>query len=230
MSAVVKPPAAFSYSRLNAFEECPKKMHAIQIAKIVKEQESEAMLYGSAVHKALEMRIKSGKKLPEHLASLEPMMAKFAAHPGVKYTEYQLAIDANYSPCEWFDPRPPARPRVYCRAIVDLGIIAGQKGVLFDYKTGKISDDFTQMRLTGAVFFQHHPEVDELKLVYIWLKSGKVTSEVMHRSEIPAVWTALLPRINRYQQAFQKEEFPPRQGRHCKWCPHKACPYWAASR
>jgi hypothetical protein len=102
--------------------------------------------------------------------------------------------------------------------------------VLFDYKTGKISSDFTQMRLTGAVFFQHHPEVEQLKLVYLWIKEQKPTIEVMHRSEIPNVWTALLPRINKYQQAFSKQEFPPRQGWHCKWCPVKACPYWAASR
>jgi CRISPR/Cas system-associated exonuclease Cas4 (RecB family) len=221
---VTKPATAFSFSRLTQFEECPKKMHAVQIAKSVKENESEPMRYGKEVHKALEMRIKNGKKLPEHLKPLESMMAKLAAAPGMKMTEYQLAIDSAYAPCSWFEKT------AYCRAIVDLGIVAGNKAVLFDYKTGKISDDFTQMRLTGAVFFQHHPEVEEVKLVYLWIKAQKPTIEVMHRDEIPAVWTALLPRINRYQHAFQKEEFPARQGWHCKYCPVKTCPYWAAGR
>jgi hypothetical protein len=223
MNAVVKP-TAFSYSRLNQFEECPKKMHAVQIAKSVRENESDAMKYGKEVHKALEMRIRSGRKLPSHLAPLAPMMEKLANSPGDKYAELQLAINPSYEPCDWF------AKETFCRAVVDLAVVAGKKGVLFDYKTGKISDDFTQMRLTGAVFFQHFPEVEELKLVYLWIKEQKPTIELMHRDEIPAIWTALLPRINRYQTAFAKEEFPARAGRHCKWCPVKLCPYWGAAR
>jgi hypothetical protein len=92
MNAVVKTHTAFSYSRLNQFEECPKKMHAVQIAKSVKENESEAMRYGKDVHKSLEMRIKNGKKLPAHLEPLEPMMFKLANAPGLKFAEMQLAI------------------------------------------------------------------------------------------------------------------------------------------
>lgn len=234
MNAVInkKLPTAFSFSRLNWFEECPKKMHAVQIAKTFKEKESEQMTYGKYVHKALEMRIKHGTALPDTLSVLEPMMAKIADSKSKKHAEMQLAIDQDYDPCDWFGKRLPAGKVVYCRSVVDLAVVSpnGEEAALFDYKTGKMSDDFTQMRLTGAVFMQHFPNVKRVKLVYLWIKNNKPTDETMTREQIPDVWASLLPRINRYQEAFVKEEFPARQGRHCNWCVVKSCPYWAATR
>jgi hypothetical protein len=228
----IKPPTAFSFSRLTWFEECPKKMHAVQIAKSFKEKESEPILYGKMVHKAFEMRIKHNDPLPSTLRVFEPIMAKIANSKSKKLAEMQLAIDQDYEPCDWFGKRLPAGKVVYCRSVVDLAVISpnGEEAALFDYKTGKMSEDFTQMRLTGALFMQHYPSVKRVKLVYLWIKHNMPTVEWMSREDIPAVWAELLPRINRYQDAFVKEEFPARQGRHCKWCVVKSCPYWAATR
>lgn len=217
--------AAFSFSRLNQFNECPRKFHEIQILKRVKESESAAMKEGKDVHKALELRIKINKALPPNLKQHERLMSMIASAPGTKQTELQLAITPQFQPCDWFDPRG-GPPTVWCRAIVDLGVMNGSNAALFDYKTGKMSGDFLQLRLTGAVYFQHFPEVNRLKLAYAWLGHDRVTKEEMTRDEIPDVWSELMPRIERYQIAFRKQEFPPRPDRHCKWCPVKTCPYW----
>lgn len=212
-------PIAFSFSRLNQYEECPKKFHAVGIAKSVREVETQPMKDGKAAHKALELRVRDGKVLPPNLVHLESMAKVIVAAPGDKRTEQQLAINANYEPTGWFDKD------VYCRAIVDLSVNNGPRAVLFDYKTGKMSPDFTQMRLTGAVYFEHQPAVELLDLAYVWLKSKKITKETMRRDEIPDVWNGLLPRIQRYQDAFGAQDFPARPGRQCKWCPVKSCPY-----
>jgi hypothetical protein len=232
VNAVTKLPTAFSFSRLNWFEECPKKMHAVQIAKTFKEVESEPIKYGKYVHKAFENRVKHNDPLPATLRVFEPMMAKIAKSKSTKHAELQLAIDQDFEPCDWFGKRLPQGKVVYCRSVVDLAVISpnGEEAALFDYKTGKMADDFTQMRLTGALFMQHYPDVKRVKLVYLWIKNNMPTHEYMTREEIPNVWSELLPRINRYQEAFQKLEFPARQGRHCKWCVVKTCPYWAATR
>jgi hypothetical protein len=216
--------AAFSYSRLNAFEQCPKKFHQVSIAKRFKEAESEAMTYGSEVHKALELRLARGKPLPLHLAHLNPLMDTLERGPGIKMTEQQMAITQDFTPTSWFGKD------VYCRAIADLIITNGPNAAIFDYKTGKMSDDFTQMRLTGALYFQHDPAVQKIELAFVWIKDKKVTRETMLREHIPDVWSSLMPRVSRYQVAFDKEEFPARQGRHCRWCPVETCPFWAASR
>ncbi len=216
--------AAFSYSRLNAYEECPKKFHQVQIVKAFKENESEQMAYGSEVHKALELRIARGTPLPLHLAHLGPLMDTLEAGPGTKMTEQKMAITDQFTPTSWFGKD------VYCRAIADLIISNGPKAAIFDYKTGKMTDDFTQMRLTGALYFHHAPEVESIELAFVWIKDKKVTRQSMFRHQISEVWSGLLPRIARYQAAFDKVEFPPRQGRYCRWCPVQSCPYWSASR
>lgn len=210
---------AFSYSRLNAYEECPKKFHTIQIQKAVKESESPQMAEGKATHKALELRVKRETPLPSHLSKYESMMLKLLAGPGEKYPEQQLAINSEFQPVDWFSKD------AWCRSIVDLSIVNGPRAVLFDYKTGKMLDDFTQMKLTGAVFMQHYPQVEEVQLVYLWLKEGKPTKDSLKREQIPDVWSELWPKISRYQQAFAETNFPARPGRYCRWCPVKACPY-----
>ena len=213
-------PTAFSYSRLNSFEECPKKFHALSISKSFKEKESPPMLEGKRVHKALELRIKLNRKLPDDLTKHEPMMQRLAAAPGVKLTEYQMAVTQEYQPTDWF------ASNVWCRAIADLAIKKDDRAALFDYKTGKMSNDFSQMRLTGAVFMHLHPEVMHVTLAYVWLKDKQTTTEKMARADIGEVWGSLMPRIKNYQTAFEQTAFPARPGRQCKWCPVKTCPYW----
>lgn len=211
---------AFSYSRLGNFEQCPKKFYATSIAKTFKEPETEQMNYGKAVHKALELRVARETPLPSHLAYLEPVVAPLAASPGTKKAEFQMAINASLEPTGWFDKD------VYCRAIADLVVDRGTKAALFDYKTGKKADDFTQLKLTGSLYFQHAPEVETITCAFVWTKDKSVTRCVIKREEMADLWSGLSPRIERYQKAFRDHDFPPRPGRHCKWCPVKSCPNW----
>jgi hypothetical protein len=211
---------AFSYSRLTNYEQCPKKFYATAIAKSFKEPETEQMNYGKAVHKALELRVTVNAPLPAHLAYLEPLVKPLAEGPGTKRAEFQMAVNASLEPTGWFDKD------VYCRAIADLTVDVGTKAALFDYKTGKKADDFTQLKLTGSLFFQHAPQVETITCAFVWTKDRSVTKCVIKRDEMGDLWSDLAPRIERYQKAFRDQDFPPRPGRHCKWCPVKSCPNW----
>jgi hypothetical protein len=221
---------AFSYSRLNQFDECPKRFYATSVGKTVKEEETLPMKEGKDTHKALELRVKQGKPLPPHLVQHEPLMKKIIAAPGAKQPEMQLAITPDFAPTDWFDPKNAPRV-VWCRAIVDLGIKYMDRAILIDYKTGKQSDDFLQMRLTAAVYLQHFPEVNQITLTYAWLKHDKLTRETMFRAEIPDVWAALMPRINAYQEAYINNDYPAKPiAWRCKRCPVKTCPHWQGSK
>jgi hypothetical protein len=48
----------WSYSSLKTFEQCPKKYYHLRIVKDVKDEGSEATIYGQEVHKAAEEYIK----------------------------------------------------------------------------------------------------------------------------------------------------------------------------
>ena len=52
----------WSYSSLNAWEQCPRRYHLTRIAKVISEPQTEATLHGNEVHKALENAV--GKALP----------------------------------------------------------------------------------------------------------------------------------------------------------------------
>lgn len=211
---------AFSYSRLNNYEQCPKKFYALAIAKTFKEEETEAMNYGKAVHKSLELRVANNTPLPSHLAHLEPIVAPLAAAPGKKLAEFQMAITPSMAPTSWFGKD------VYCRAIADLVVDVGPRAALFDYKTGKKADDFLQLKLTASLYFQHAPRVEKITCAFVWTKDKSITKTSIDREDIGDLWAGLMPRIDRYQEAFRNMDFPPRPGRHCRWCPVKSCPSW----
>lgn len=210
---------AFSYSRINSYEDCPKKYYAVSVAKSVKEPETEHTTYGTEVHLAFANFFKKGTKLPLHLQQYQRYLNAIRQYPGTFITEQKLAINQDYQATGWFDND------VYCRIISDLTILNGSNGVMWDWKTGKIKDDFTQLRLAGAVMFLLVPELEKIMLAYFWTKTKQITKEMMVRDEMPAVWSALLPRIQKYHDAHIAKEFPPKPGYLCRYCPVVSCPY-----
>ena len=214
---------AWSYSRLNNYETCPKKFWHESVRKDIPFQESESMRYGKQVHKALEDRVSDGKKLPMHLKHLEKYASKLYEAKGEKLTEQQLAIDNNFQPCDWFSKD------TYCRAIIDLAIINLPHGIVIDYKTGKISHDFTQLRLAGVMLMLHEPEIQTLDLAYLWTKEKKLTKDdagALNRADIKTVISELMPRIRKYERAHRIDSFPARPGFLCRnYCPVKQCKY-----
>lgn len=215
--------AAWSYSRLNNYETCPKKFWHYAVRKDVQEAEGEAIRYGKLVHKSLEKRVGKGTPLPMNLRHMEKYAKLLADSPGTKLTEQQLAIDNMFNPSDWFSKT------TWCRAILDLAIIKGDHAIVIDYKTGKISYDFTQLRLAAVLLMLHEPEIQTVELCYLWTKDKKLTKDedgVLSRADIKTVITDLMPRIRKYEAAHRTESFPARPGYLCKkYCAVTQCPY-----
>lgn len=213
---------AWSYSRLTNFEQCPKKFYHLSVAKDYKEKQSDAMRYGGEVHKAIELRISKGKEFPLHLKHLEPIIEKFSAVPGETLVEQQLALNYNMKPTGWFDND------VWCRAIIDYAALSkdGKHALLVDWKTGKISDDFTQQKVAAAMFFVFFPQVETVDMMYYWLKDKKPTVDSLAREDAQHVWASVLKRVKKYVAAHEATEFPPRPSGLCKrHCPITGCPH-----
>ncbi len=222
MSTTKAKQTAWSYSRLNNFETCPKKFWHLSVNKDVKEAEGEAIRYGKLVHKALEKRVSKGTKLPMNLRHLEKYAKLLADSSGTKLTEQQLSIDNMFNPSDWF------AKTTWCRAILDLAIIKGNYAIVFDYKTGKISHDFTQLRLAGVLLMLHEPEIQKIELCYLWTKDKKITRDdkLLTRDDIKTVIIELMPRIKKYETAHRNQNFPARPGYLCKrYCPIVKCPH-----
>lgn len=213
-------PVAWSFSRIVSMETCPRKHWHLNVQKDLKEPESDAMAEGTATHTAFKEYLKSGKPLPLHLRHHGAVLGKIAALPGEKVVEQQLALDANWKMTDWF------AKDAWLRVISDLSQLNGKSAIVWDWKTGKVKDDFTQLQLNAAVTMHLAPEIDTVKMGFYWTKAQKISPKDMARAELPEFWGKMLGRVQVYQSHFDQNNFPPRPNPFCKGCIVKSCQYW----
>lgn len=218
---IVTSKPAWSFSRLNAFETCPKQFYHTSIAKDVKVPESPEQKFGNELHKAMEKRLGSGVALTKKFDFMEPAAAMLEKAPGKRYAEMQIAIDQNMQVVDWF------APTVWARAIVDLAIVDGEKGIIIDWKTGaKMTDDFTQQQAAAALTFVKFPQLQSIEMGYYWTKHMKLTRQTIVKDDIRHVWSVLLRKIRPYVNAHATVTFPPRPSGLCKkHCAVVTCPH-----
>lgn len=216
-------PFAWSYSKLKNYETCPKRHYHVDVAKDIKEEESENLIWGNLVHKALADRISKGIALPEGMTQWEKWAVGIitgGSNSGGNsiLVEQQLAIDKDFDPCAWFSPK------AWYRSIADVIKITGPVALAVDWKTGKIVEDSYQLALMSACIFAHHPKVQRIRTEFIWLKEDATSRADFKRSEMPEMWRNLWPRIELLVKAHETKEYPAKPGYLCRaWCPVKAC-------
>ena len=214
-------PFAWSYSALSRYENCPKQYYHINVAKDVKDEygDSEAGAEGNAIHLALYKRVVKDHPLPLPYRQYERTAARFSAVPGEKHGELKLALNRDFEPTDFF------ASDVYLRAIVDLLIVNGSHAFVIDWKTGKVKPEFTQLSMSTAVLAQYMPELTNFTMMFVWLKHKNVSVEKITRDELKAVWTNLIPRATRIEEALKTTTFPAKVGGLCGYCPVTACPH-----
>jgi hypothetical protein len=211
---------AWSFSSLTQFRNCPKQYHEVRVLKNYKETKDESALWGDRVHKAIHLALSEGVPLPEGMTVWQPLVEQFRGLKGIMHTELQLAINEGMQPCEWF-----ARD-TWCRAIVDGQWIDGHVIKSVDWKTGKQKPGSDQLALTALVQFAHHPEVDEIRTMFVWLKTGKVTRETYKRTQIPELWQLFLTDLRRLENAHSTGTWTPKTSGLCsQWCPVVTCQF-----
>ena len=220
--ALATPPKkafSWSYTKLKNYEACPRRHHEVDVLKRFKDEEGEALLWGNAVHAALEKRIKYGIKLPRGMEDFEALCAKVVAtETATIVPEQQLAINRNFAPCEWF-----AKDAWY-RNKIDLMLHRGGGAIIMDWKTGKIIEDSVQLALAATTVFAHYPEIKTIKSRFVWLKSNAETDETFERGQMGQFWKGMWGRIQPLQDAWSSGSYPAKPGRLCrKWCPVTTC-------
>jgi hypothetical protein len=216
---------SYSFSRIESYENCPRKFWHESVAKTIPFEKNEAAQYGDDVHKAFATFFMDGKKLPLHLLHYQPFLELIKSAPGDKIIEQKICLNAKYEPVEWY------AKDAYIRVISDLTQVSGTRGVVWDWKTGRPKDDFTQLQLNAAITFHLDPSIEEMTMAYFWLKTKSVATEKMVRGQVPDFWSGWMPRVQKYQDAHVQQNFPPRQNFLCKgFCKVKSCQFWETKR
>lgn len=210
----------WSYSSLDLFNQCPHKYYRLRVIKDIVEPESEAMRYGTEVHKAAEEFIKDGKPVPDKFAFMRELLEPVRRINGKHLCEYKIGLTRDLEPCEFFSKD------VWWRGIPDFLAVDGEKATILDYKTGKSAKyaDTKQLDLLALAIFKHFPEVQSIKAGLLFVVAGDFVKTRYTRAEHEKTWVKWLTDTNRLEKALEVDVWNPKPNFSCKgWCPVKDC-------
>lgn len=226
MDVAAPKPFSWSYSKLKAYEICPRRYHETDILKAWPEERSENLTWGDAVHKAMADALR-GKELPLAYSMYQPWIDKVNATKGELLVEEQCkwAITRDLTPTAWFSKTTWART---VADAVKIDLTAPATALVVDWKTGKSSNvDEVQLILTSLVALIQFPKLQCVRSDFVWLQEDDKTTQVIYRREAADHWAEIMPRVEKLQQATANTDFPPRPNPFCRrWCPVKTCEYW----
>ena len=224
MDTTALTPFAWSYSRLKAYEDCPRRYYETTVLKDKwPEEKSEMLQWGDSVHKAMAKALNNATPLPTVFQIFQPWIDKVARTPG----ELLVEEDCKWAITNQFIPTPWFAKNVWLRCIADAIKLDNEVALVVDWKTGKsLNGDPIQLILRSLMILLHFPKLQVVRSDFIWLQEGSQTTQVVYREEMPNYWAEIMPRVVKLQKAYEKEHFPPQPGRFCaRWCPVRSCEY-----
>jgi len=213
---------AWSFSRIKAFEQCPKQFYHERVLKEFPQKETDAMRYGTAFHEAAELYIRDDTPLPAKFGYAKDALDRLNRMTGDKLCEYELGLGANLEACEY------KSREVWFRGIADLLIINGDKAKVLDYKTGKSAKyaDTGQLELMAMAVFKHFPEVHTVQGGLLFVVPKKFITSVYVRADAPKLWEKWLTKYNRLEKAHSVNVWNANPSGLCKaHCPVTTCPH-----
>ena len=205
---------AWSFSSIKTFVQCPQKYYHLKVVKDVKEQETEAMHYGTRFHEAAEFYIKDGTPLPEPFKFAKGALDNLNQLHGEKLCEFEMGLTENLEPCDF------KAPNVWWRGIADLIILDRDKGEarVLDYKTGK-SDKYAdkgQLELMALAIFKFFPEITRVRAGLLFVIARSFPKASYSKEDEPVLWQKWLRDYDRMKFAYTSNVWNPRPSGLCK--------------
>lgn len=227
----MKPPA-WSHSALESFENCPKQYAETKVFNKDKYPfiETREVLWGREVHKAFENHLLLGTPLQADLQMHAEFLGWFKDQPGELAGEERIALDTSLKECAYFSKTQ----QVWYRGQVDARKRDRARGYshILDHKTGKVKNDFSQLKGFAMWEFLTQPDIHTVKVEFYWTQLRGATGETYHREQLwTELWPFFAPKLKRFTEAFESGIFPPKQSGLCNgWCPVTDCEFWAPRR
>ena len=210
----------WSYSALKQYTNCPKQYQEMRVLKNYTIKETEAIIYGKAVHEALELYVKDGKPLPKNYLRFKPMVDTLINIKGDKYPEYEMALTHSKEPCDFHSEDR------WVRGIADLVIVDGDTAYVVDYKTGSNRyPDPKQLRLMSLMMFTHFPDIQRVKggLLFV-MKNSFITEEYL-RKDMDKSWGMFEQSLKRLDTSYENDTWQANPTPLCKWCSVVSCDF-----
>ena len=212
--------APWSYSKIKAFEQCPKQFYHDKILKEVPFKETEATLYGTAFHTAAEDYIGKDVPLPGKFSFAQKMLDVLKNKKGEKLCELKLGITEDLEPCGFYDDN------VWFRGIADLIILDGDLAWVIDYKTGKSSKyaDKGQLELMALSVFKHYPQIKTIRAGLVFVVSNDLVKGTYTEYDKPNLWEKWLSKYKQMETAAETDMWNAKPNGLCRrHCPVIEC-------
>jgi CRISPR/Cas system-associated exonuclease Cas4 (RecB family) len=204
----------WSYSSLTAYETCPKRFYLTRVTKQASEKQTEATIHGNQVHKALENYVSNAAPLPEKYEQYRAVVDRLKTAEGKKVTECKFGLTKALAPTGFFDKN------VWCRGVLDIGILKEKEVIILDYKTGKRKLDGDQLRMFAGAAMAMWPYAEKVKTGYLWLQTGQMDTEEFTPEDKPKIFQDFAARVHRMETSESNDDWPAKPSGLCKnWCP-----------
>ena len=212
----------WSFSRLKSFETCPKQFYHVTVLGEYPVVQTDAMTYGTAMHKAAEDYIKENKPLPDEFMYVKGTLDELLGIRGTKLTEQRLGLTRDLKPCGFKDKD------VWFRGIVDLAIVdtLGERAWIVDYKTGKSAKyaDKGQLELMALSIFKKFPDVKHINAALLFVVCNEMIEAEYKIENSFDLWGKWLKKYARMEKAYETDVWNPRPSGLCyHHCPVLEC-------
>ena len=213
-------PITWSYSSLGLYQQCPKKYYHLKVAKDIKEELGEAIIFGNEIHKIAEEYVAKDKPIPEKYRGIEPALKALKDMEGEKLCENKLGLTIDFEPCGFFDKK------VWWRGVADIIILQGDTILTVDYKTGKKSQyaDLKQLEILALALFKHYPQVKRVKAGLLFLFADDFIKTVYSADAQSTLWTDWVSDVGQLETSVINDVWNAKPNFTCRgWCPVHSC-------
>jgi len=203
----------WSYSKLKAFQTCPKQYYHERVKQDYKQPESDAMRYGNQFHKAAENLIATDTPMPKKFEFAMPTLRRLVALQGDKHPEIKMGLTEDMKPCGFFE-----KSKVWYRGVADLIVVNGKRASVFDHKTGGSTKyaDPGQLELMALSTFAHYPKVETIKAALLFFVPREIVKRSYSRDDIPQLWDKWVGEYEELEAAHEHDVFNPKPSGLCR--------------
>ena len=216
--------APWSFSKIKAFQQCPKQFYHEKVIKQYPFKMTEAIRYGDQFHKAAEKYIRDGEELPKRFLYAKDSLDALKRKRGDKLCEYRMGLTEDLEPCGFYEDN------VWWRGIADLIILNQDQGLAYvvDYKTGKSSRyaDKGQLELMAMATFKHFPNVGTVRAGLLFVVCEDLVRSTYEQYEADTLWDKWMDNFQSMETAYKVDVWNPKPSGLCRqWCQVMECPH-----
>lgn len=212
----------WSWSSYDAYQTCPRKFYETRIAKNFVEAETDAIIWGNQVHKAIELYVKEQRAVPDTMQRFIPLVDKIKNAPGHTYAEMELACTVDLKPTGFWDAD------AWCRGKGDILKVNGRKAFNGDWKTGKWKEGSLQLDLMAVMTFAMFEEVETCSTAFIYFQQpSRPVVKTFTWDQVPSIMAQFEQGVADMVYSEQNNVWPEKPSGLCKaWCPVRSCKYF----